>query len=297
MRKAISLALAMMFLGTIIAWAQSTTPAPKILMITRTNLKEGKAMQYQGLDKQVRQLVHKNDPNLTWITATAFTGQDNEETYFQFANTYAEIEQMDTAFGKAAGTLFANADFNQTVAQSQDSGRNVIARLREDLSYNADKFDPANATFWYVSYRRTKPGVGAQMASIRKDILAELKTANYDDHWLVYEVEYGMPTTTYVVVKDLKSMADLDNDLSKSYESAVPTNLRQQFASWVKENGIFSENVIYRVKPELSHPAQSLVAANPSFWTVKETEETPVVAKKKNRKQAVEPAAIKEKAK
>lgn len=295
MRKAISVALAMMFLMTLCAWAQAAS-APKLLVIYRESLKEGKMAQYQGLDRQVRQVVHKNDPNLNWITATAFTGSDNEETYFQFANSYADIERADAAFSKAAGSLFMSADFNQTVAESQESGRNIIAKLRDDLSYNADKFDPANAKYWYVSYRRSKPGSGPQLTSLRKDIIAQLKAANYDDHWLVYEVEYGMPAPTYVIVRDLKSLADLDTDNSKSYEGAVATNLRQQNTSWIHENGILSESVIYRVKPELSHPAQSIVAANPSFWTVQETEQAPVVAKKKAKKQAVEPAALKEKA-
>lgn len=293
MKKAISIAFAVMFLATL-AWAQSTS-APKFLVVSRENIKEGKISQYQGLDKQVRQMVHKSDPNLNWITATAFTGADNEETYFQFANNYAGIEQADAAFGKAAGSLFMNADFNQTVAESQESGRNIIAKLRDDLSYNADKFDPANAKFWYVSYRRIKPGSGPQFTSLRKDIIAQLKAANYDDHWLTYEVEFGMPTPTFLIVRDLKSLADLDTDQSKAYETAVANNLRQQQTSWIHENGVLNESVIYRVKPELSHPAPSIMAANPSFWTVQETEAAPVVAKKKNKKSEVQPAALKEK--
>jgi len=293
MKKAISIAFAVLFLATL-AWAQSAS-APKFLVISRENIKEGKIGQYQSLDKQVRQVVHKSDPNLNWITATAFTGADNEESYFQFANSYAEIEQADAAFGKAAGSLFMSADFNQTVAESQESGRNIIAKLRDDMSYNVDKFDPANAKFWYVGYYRNKQGSSQQLASLLKDINSQRKAANYDDHWLVYQVEYGMPAPAFVVVKDLKSLADLDVDRSKADEAEVTSNLRQQFTSWAHENEILRENVIYRIKPELSHPAQSLVAGNPSFWTVQETEQAPVVAKKKNKKQEVQPAALKEK--
>jgi hypothetical protein len=291
MRKAISLAL-MMFAVTVCAWAQS---APKILMISRVNLKEGRAMEYQKLDRQVRQVVHKNDPSLNWITATAFTGNDNEETYFQFLNSYAEIEQANTAFGKAAGTLFMSADFNQTVADSQEAGRNIIAKLREDLSYNADKFDPANAKFWSITYSRLKPGSDSQLTSIRQDINAQLKAANYDLHYLVYQVSYGMPSATYLIVRDLPSLSALDVDTSKQYDSAVAKNLRQQYTAFSHENAVAVESVIYEVKPELSHPPLNLVAANPSFWTVKESEAAPVVAKKgKGNKQAVEPAAVKE---
>ena len=293
MRKAISLVL-MMFAATLCAWAQSAS-APKILMISRINLKEGRGMEYQKLDRQVRQLVHKNDPNLNWITATAFTGSDNEETYFQFVNSYADIEQNDTAFGKAAGSLFMSTEFNQSVADSQQAGRNIIAKLRADLSYNADKFDPANAKFWSVTYRRDKPGSGAEYASLRQDVTAQLKAANFDTHSLVYEVTYGMPATSYIVLRDLPSLSVLDTDLSKQYESAVPKNLRQQVTAFSHENTIATESVIYQVKPELSHPPQNLVAANPSFWTVRETEGAPLVAKKgKGAKQAVEPAAVKE---
>lgn len=296
MRKAISLVL-VMFALTVCAWAQSTAP-PKILMISRINLKEGRAMEYQKLDREVRQTVQKNDPNLNWITATAFTGNDNEETYFQLLNSYAEIEQTDAAFGKAVGALFSSADFNQTVAGTQEAGRNIIAKFREDLSYNADKFDPANAKFWSVTYRRDKPGTSAQLASIREDINAQLKAANYDSRGLVYEVTYGMPATSYIIIRDLPSLSVLDTDLTKQYESAVAKNLRQQYTGYNHENMLMSESVLYQVKPELSHPPQNLVAANPGFWTVKETETMPIVAKKgKGTKQAVEPAAIKEKAK
>jgi len=248
-------------------------------------------------DRQVRQVVHKNDPSLNWITATAFTGSDNEEAYLQFLNSFAQIEQMDTALGKAAGTLFSTADFNQNVAESQESGRNIIAHLREDLSFKTDQFDPATVKFYYVSFRRLKPGSMPQLAALRKDINALLKTANFDESWLQYDVAFGMPTPTVITVSTLKSLAEMDADQSSAYEAAVPKALREQFTSFVRDNVLFSENVIYKVKPELSHPSQALVAANPDFWTVKEPEQAPVVAKKKsNKKQGVEPAAPKQKA-
>lgn len=293
MRKLISLAL-MLFGVTVCAWAQSTN-APKILMISRINLKEGRIVDYQKLDRQVRQLVHTNNPNLNWITATAFTGNDNEESYFQFFNNYAEIEQTDTAFGKAAGTLFSSAEFNQNVANSEEVGRNIIARFREDISYNVDKFDPANAKFWAVTYRRDKVGSAQQLTSIRQDINAQLKAANYDAHFLIYEVTYGMPATTYIILRDLPSLSALDTDLSQQYDSAVPKALRQQATAFNHENELAVETVIYRIMPDLSHPSQNLVAANPTFWNVTETETAPVVAKKGKNRQAVEPAAVKEK--
>ena len=292
MRKLISLAL-MMFAVTACVWAQSTS-APKILMISRINLKEGRIVDYQKLDRQVRQLVHKNNPNLNWITATAFTGNDNEETYFQFFNNYAEIEQTDTAFGKAAGTLFSSAEFNRSVSDSEEVGRNIIAKLREDISYNADKFDPAHAKFWAITYRRDKPGSAEHLTSIREDINTQLKAANYDAHFLIYQVAYGMPATTYIIVRDLPALSSLDTDMSQQYDNAVPKALRQQYTSFNRENELAVENVIYSIKPDLSHPPQNLVASNPDFWTVKEQETAPVVAKKGKNRQAVEPAAVKQ---
>jgi hypothetical protein len=291
MRKAISLAL-LLLAAAVCAWAQST--APKILYISRVNLKEGRAMQYQTLDKQVRQTVHKNNPNLNWITATAFTGSDSEETYFMFANSFADIERTSDDFGKAAGSLFSTTEFNQNIAESQESGRSIIATFREDLSYNPEKFDPANAKFWAVTYRRDKPGSGQQFKSMREDLIAALKAANYDSHALVYEVRYGMPSTSYIILRDLPSLSVLDTDLSKQYESAVPKALRQEQTAYAQQNVMASDAVIYQVKPELSHPSQNLVAANPSFWTVAETEAAPVVAKKGKSRQAVQPASIKQ---
>src|SRR5207248_11631668 len=104
-----------------------------------------------------------------------------------------------------------------------------------------------------------------------------------------------LPATPFITSRDLKSLAHRDVDNSNAVKAAVPAGLREREMSYARENVHGIESVIYRVKLELSHPGQSMVAANPSFWTVQESEQAPVVANKKSKKQEVQPAALKEK--
>lgn len=295
MRKAISVVLVTFLLLSLYAIAQDQpTGPPKLLVISRNELKVGKMMQYQKLDEQVRRAV-ANEPKLNWITMTAYAGNNAEESYLMFFNNYAEMEQLDETWMKTAGPLFMSSEFNQAVADTAQSGKTLIAKIRPDLSYNTEKFNMANAKYWSVSYRRLKPGADQVLTSFRKDIHAQLKRANYDGHWLVYQVEYGMPGPSYIVVQDLKSLGDLDMDRTAAYNEAVSPNLQQKFMDMIRENAIMVENVLYQTRPNLSRPSQNLVAANPEFWTVKEQAPAMASAKKgKMKKSPIEPTALKE---
>ena len=195
MRRTLALMLALVLLGSVVAVAgdEASAPSnvPKIIRLDRDSLKEGKGEVFTGLVRQVRQASANS--NFRWVAGTPMTGSRPEVVFLEFYNSYAEVEQGDKAFHKSLEALFRNADFSRDAGDSITGSRGIIARLRADLSYRPEKLDIANATRWDISMLRFKPGAVRDYAELMKERIDLHKRANIDEHWVVYEVEYGTP--------------------------------------------------------------------------------------------------------
>lgn len=294
MRKTLALILALVLLGSVVAVAGDTPSAsnvPKIIRIDRDSLKVGKEGVFSGLVHQVRQATRNSSANVHWVAGTPMTGSGPEVVFLEFYNSYADVEQGDQAFHKTAESLFRNSDFNRDASDSISGSRGVIAHYREDLSYRPEKLDIANATRWEIETIRFKPGALRDYAELEREAIEFHKRANIDEHWVTYEVEYGLLGPAIIFITDMRSLADLDVDLKEAHKAAIPESFRRRMAEFKRESVIFEEASLIAVTPELSHPSESIVAANPSFWTIKEPE---TVAKKGKGKAPVQPAVMKE---
>ena len=295
MRRTLVLMLALVLLGSVVAVAGDSSSAsnvPKIIRIDRDSLKVGKEVLFSGLVRQVRQASRTGNANVHWVAGTPMTGSGPEVVFLEFYNSYADVEQGDQAFHKTAESLFRNPDFNRDASDAITGSRGIIARFREDLSYRPEKLDIANATRWEIETIRLKPGTSREWSDLIKESIEFHKRSNIDEHWVVYEVQFGMPGPAVIFIHDLRSLADLDVDLSEAHKAAIPESHRRRSADFTRDAVIFVESSLISVSPELSHPSEAIVAANPSFWTVKEPE---AVAKGKGKGKApVQPAIMKE---
>ena len=111
---------------------------------------------------------------------------------------------------------------------------------------------------------------------------------------MAYDIRGGVPEPAILFVTTMKSLADDDQKPPAASKEIFESPLaKQAFTKFNRECVSYVENTYSRVEPSLSRPLQTLVAANPDFWTVKE--EAPTVATKgKTKKGTVQPAALKE---
>jgi hypothetical protein len=143
-----------------------------------------------------------------------------------------------------------------------------------------------------------KPGCEYEFEDVVKQVTDLHKKAGDNEHWTAYNIRAGYPEPSVLFVTLVRSLADMDQEppaaAKELFESAP---MRQMFQKIGKECIAHIESTYSRVAPQLSRAPQSMMAANPDFWTIKE--EAPVVAAKKGKpkKEAVVPAALKEKEK
>ncbi|HXE89878.1 MAG TPA: hypothetical protein VNK82_02845 [Terriglobales bacterium] len=293
MKKHFALLLAFLLVSSLVALAGDAAGAPKILRIFKAETAPGRSATYDAAVRQVRQAVNAGKADFHWIAARPFTGDANQIMFLTFADNFAEVERSEESFNKAAMATFQSADFTRSIAESERSGKNIVAKLREDLSYNLGRFDVANARHWEVSFVEVRPGYGMDFSEMEREAIDLHKRANIDEVWAAYEVEYG-GTPGILFLTPLRSLADLDRDLKKEHEAVFTPAIRRRFSAVAREGIAQEKSQIISVRPDLSRPTEAIVAANPDFWTVKE--EAPAVAAKGKKTAKVQQAAQKSEA-
>jgi hypothetical protein len=278
--------------------AQTTANQPSRYVWWETaNVAAGKFELFSKIIAQYRDATATTAPDQYWITGAPITGDSGHVTFITFHDDMASVEKMIAAFDKVDEALtLKNANFPTQSAEAEPGAHSGLAEYNKELSYRPDLVPMANTTWWATSVFNLKPGCDYEFADVVKQVADLHKKAGDNEHWIAYNIRAGYPEPSVLFVTTLRSLADLDhgpNAATKELFESAP--MKQMFQRIGKECISHIESTYSRVDPKLSRAPQSLIAANPDFWTVKE--EAPAIAGKKGKqkKEAVVPAALKEK--
>jgi hypothetical protein len=240
--------------------------------------------------REYKEAAASTKPDMYWLAGTNITGDEREVTFLTFHDSFASVEKSLGAFESIERAVhMKDASFDREAAESEQASHSALFKLRDDLSYNPTKVDPAHTTRWRVLVVGLKPGRATAFAELAKERIELYKKGNLDEHWIAYQSMSGPPAIVFVTA--LRSLADLDADQSEARKAIFTPSVQRQHDAVVQETVAYTEINYVAVRPEMSRPAPALVAANPDFWTVKEA--ATVVAGKKTRKAkgAAEPAS------
>jgi len=301
MAKLFAIALSVACLCTLFAFGQTQSNAnqpSRYVWWENAQISAGKAELFNKVVAQYREASTTNAPDTYWIAGDPITGESDRVTFVTFHDNMASIEKMMNAFEKVEQAItMKNASFEKEAGESEAGSHWALAEYSKELSYRPDLVPMANTTWWASSLFNLKPGCEYEFNDVVKQVAEVHKKAGDNDHWIAYEIRAGYPEPSVLFVTPLRSLAELDeepNAASKELFESAP--MRQMFQKIGKECIQHIESTYSRVDPKLSRVSQSMIAANPDFWTVKE--EAPAVAttkKGKTNKEAVVPAAMKDK--
>lgn len=298
MRKTFVWALAFLLLSSVAVFAGDETASypnvPKIVRIRAFEVMPGRISDYESLNRQVRAALSSGNADYHFVVVTPSTGHDGEVTSVAFFDNYTEMQRAIDAYDRSAGPVIKSAEFNRTIAGSMKGSLGIIAKLQTELSYNLAKFDLANATKWEVTTIRVRPGYESVFRDVVKEAVELHKRGAIEENWAMYEVKYGAEGGTFYEVRPLRGLADLDADLSKEHKAVFTEAIGRRFETSLRGAIISEKTEILSVRPEWSRAPQNLVAANPTFWTVKEEPTAVAATKGKKAKPPVEPAAMKQ---
>ncbi len=274
------------------AAAQTGPPGPPpVLQIVREDIKTGMMEAHsREANATVRIWAKAKSPHHR-LALVPVAGNENEVTYFWGFDSMAAFGKAQQDIDKIGETY--KADFDRTRHKGEDyhsAQRDMVARLRPDLSYNNGPADIAHSRFMRVETIRVKPGHASEFEEARKIINAAHEKAKVDEHMAVYQVMGGAQAGTYIVLIPWKSLAEADGvsplPHGKAYQDALGESGAKKVASLSSDSIVFNDLSIYAFNPQLSYAFKEWVDADPGYWALKSP--PPAAATKKSPAKAEE---------
>ena len=266
--------------------ASAQTPAgpPAVLQIVREDIKTGMMEAHsREANATVRIWAKAKSPHQR-LAMVPIAGNQNEVTYLWPFPSFADYEKAQKDLDKIGETF--KADFDRTRHAGEDyhsAQRDMLCRLRADLSYNLPAGDRAKMRFMRVETIRVKPGHIQEFEEARRIVNAAHVKAKVDEHMAVYQVVGGAQAGTYIVLIPWTSMDD-SNLLphGKAYQDALGEDGAKKVAQIANEAILFDDISIYALVPQLSYLLPATVASDPDYWKLKPMSAPgPAPAKKK----------------
>ena len=204
--------------STAYAQQQASPGPPRVLQISREEIKPDKGLAHEQQAKHYVQLLAKANSPYYRLALLPVTGDESEVVYLWGIDSYAEAEKFGKDSDKWA-TETLKADFDQLQRESEGlhaSVRNMLANYREDLSFRPTHESVSQARYMQAITFRVRPGHEADFAEAVKIVRAANEKLNVDVHWFIYQVSSGAPSPTFLVIVPRKSFQELDEGLARS---------------------------------------------------------------------------------
>lgn len=285
MKRSICLLLAVcaVLMGAICAAAQNQPQLPKVLWIYREDTKPARGSAHARVEHGFAQHWAKNKVE-PFLAVEAVSGNATEVMFFSGYGSMAAMEKDFQAFGKASNGPEYDA-LEKQEAELVNSVRSMVAMLRPDLSYHADRFMSVMPQSRYFSIEtfRVKLGHDADFETGTKAFQSAFEKMKREQPYAVYQVVMGAPEGTYLLIEPMKSLKDLD-DAFASMGALVQAMGEDTFKNMMKSTGdVFTsmESNVYSFSPNMSNVPKEMAAMDPKFWTPKPMAKRAPAAKKK----------------
>jgi len=263
------------------------------LDVYTAQVKPEKRADFDAITKKMVAANRQNKGD-AWLTMETVYGQGDRVTFVSMRNGYGDAEKAsDTFYGAVqktlgkAGTDKLFQDYNQCVVSS----RSEFRRRRWDLSSNAPA-DPAamakmlgDARWLRTVVVHVRPGQADAFEALEKDLKTAREKASPPITTLISQAVAGQEGIVYYVTTPQNSLAGFDT--MPSMQKLLGD---EGYAKYLKVNVdaiANTETVISHFLPELSNPAEDVVAVAPDYWRPKAM----VAAKASTKKAAVVNAA------
>ena len=255
--------------------AQSEQPAspagpPEILVLVHQEFQFGQENARQKLDMSISRACGRiNVPN-SWIDLESVTGKPERLSFDPF-DSFEQAGDAVASWGQVFASHPELAQIQNELRALETNERTIIAVRRNDLSYQANSIDLSKARFMRVLEVRVRPGHDEDFVDAFKVLRAAYLKIRADLPWVVYQVNVGMPSPTFLAFVPMRSLKQNDDLLSwrpllREAEGDAGAGRMQQVA---RDAYLSSESNLYAISPEMSHVSKEFAAGDPAFWSPK----------------------------
>jgi hypothetical protein len=259
--QSMSFAVCIGMTASVLALAQAP---PQIIKIIREEVRTGHDASHEVTEAgYVKALSKAGYANYVGMTALA---GPREAWFMEYYPSYAAVEAA-RALGSKEPAKSELDQLDVKDAESVSGSRTLLAVYQKDLSFMPERPRP-KSHFIAVQIVRVRMGRDADYARIRSMANEARAAAGTKGRQLVYRVSSGAPTGTYVLLRGMESMKDLDPDPSvRTLSDVMGAEKWAAFQKLLGEVEVSSETMLFAVNPVMSYPTKDAVDADPSFWS------------------------------
>ncbi len=248
----------------------SPTSPPKIVLLVYRKIQFGKVSERQKLEGGMSRACDRLPVPNSWIDLESVTGAQ-EVVSFDPMDSFEQVDKAFSIWGQIYATHPELARLQQQIDATVASERTVIAVLREDLGYRAKTIDLSKARFLRVLEIRLQPGHEGDFAEAFKILSAAYEKIHSDTPWMVYQVNVGMPSPSFLIFVPMTALRQNDDLLArrKSLREAEGEQAAERMQEIAREGYASTESNLYYINTEVSHVSKEFAAGDPDFWTPK----------------------------
>jgi hypothetical protein len=269
------LGLSLAVFGSTFTAAQSdssTSTLPKVLQITMEYTKpyKGGAAHDKTESVFVAAMKRAKFP-IHYVAMNALSGK-SRELFLSHFDSFAEMEKdyklMDSNPALSAEMErdgLADGELLNGVEQS-------VYTYDSDLSFHPHTADMENHHVYQIEVIHVRPGKIKEWRDVIKMVKDAHEKAETSAHWGMYEIAFGAPDGTFIMVTGDPSMSVIDQAFSedKKFKDAIGgdegmSKLDAMFGDAVES----SRGELFAVNPKASYVSDDWIKADPSFWMPK----------------------------
>ncbi len=294
MKKSLLLVVAFLFVSPCsqaIAQTPDEMGPPRVLLIVREEIKPGMmpahnrhSAGYSGIFGKLKTPNHR-------IAMIPVAGNENEVLYVTAGESFAELEMITKETDKKLASVDGSmgpelARLDKEAPDLHSSMRDVLAAYRPELSFKPG-VDIAQMRYFAITTVRVRPGQEDNYSEYVRTLQnAAREKAKAELHVAAYQVIAGMPGTTYMFFRPMKSLAEYDLRIGPRVREAMTEDQKKKADKIAGESVMLSETIIYAFNPRMSYLPKEFTARESSFWNPAPE----AVAKPKPKKRVVKPA-------
>ncbi len=255
--------------GTALVAQSLPTTQPKILQISREQIKAGQGAAHEANE-------------VGWPAAYAQAKSPDYYLALESMSGRAEVwfvapYESYTAWGKSMDRDAANRDLSPTLgrlvaadAQYLDGVDSIEAVAEPDLSYGAYP-DLNKARFWNIAIWRIRPGHDQEFAAATAAYKKIISKTAPNASWRTYRVSEGMPGGTYIMFSSVTTFGQFDAMMADDAATgkAMTPNDQMIFTKFFAEGVVSITSNKYRLSPTMSYVSPETKATDPAFWNKK----------------------------
>jgi hypothetical protein len=245
--------------------AQDAPQPPKVLLIVREDIKEGKDAQHEQNESRFMRAAAAAKFPVNVLGLQSLTGS-SQAWFIEPHDSFESIGKTRAAMGNPE-----LASIDALDGEFRSASRSWIAVYRPDLSFHGPRLMETlpKMRYFNIILMRTRPERDQDFAELAKMATGAAERSMDDQPVAVYQVVSGAPNGTYILFEPAASLKALDQapERSRNLFQAMGDAGTKRFMKMAGETIAQQEAVLFVIDPKMSYVSKQIIAGDPAFWT------------------------------